>query len=89
VVFENVPFYVSSVSCTDPVQIVSGEGRNIGGGETIDVLLDDPIDLDPFGDSQQVNIGFSATGPGWDVWRETGTGGCDTDAPAARLQRSD
>ena len=52
-------------------------------------MLDDPIDLDPLGESREVAIGFSATGPGWDVWREIGTGGCDTDAPATRLQRSD
>ncbi len=89
VVFENIPFYDSWVSCTDPVRIVSGAGGNIGGGEVINVMLDDPIDLDPLGESREVAIGFSATGPGWDVWREIGTGGCDTDAPATRLQRSD
>ncbi len=88
-VFENIPFYDSWVSCTDPVQIVSGAGGNFGGGEVINVMLDDPIDLDPLVNSRQVNIVFWATGPGWDVWREIGTGGCDTDDPVARFTRSD
>ena len=89
VTFENIPFYVTSVSCTEPVEWISGEGRSTGDGEIIDVLLDDPIELGPRGDTRQRNLVFIATGPGWDVWREIATGGCDTDAPEARFTRDD
>lgn len=87
VVFADVPLYVRSVSCTEPVQIVSGEGRDARDGLAIDVMLDDPIALDGPGGTRQVNIVFSATGPSWDAWREIGIGGCDTDDPVTRLKK--
>lgn len=89
VTFEDLPFYDTSVSCEEPVQTVSGEGRNTGNEAFMDVQLDDPIDLGPEGLSQRMNLVFVATGPGWDPWQEIGIGGCDFDAPIFLLQRTE
>lgn len=89
VTFEDLPFYDRSVSCDDPVMLDSGEGRNTGADAIINIMLDEPIDLDPEGLSQRVNIVLIATGPAWDPWREIGLGGCTTDSPILLLQRTE
>ena len=86
VTFEGLPSYDRSGSCDEPVDSISGGGSTIGGGASLDIILDDPIESSD-GLTRRDNISLQALGPSWDLWREMGTGGCDTDAPILMLAR--